>query len=748
MDNLDTLTTVEQLYRAARALAYADDGATRRDGVGYSLADTGFGNRLAQTPPTLWKPAHAMAAYRMLTKYKRQLSGMGIDFDLIPAPALPTPEKSVTLQDGLIAVRFPYKPELVEMVKAIPGRKFQANGDDKYWTLPPEGAALALAIGRKHGFDIDEEVERLAGSIPADKILTVQQPRKPTAALEEGTIVFTFEYNPDMVTEVKELPGRRWDGERKAWVVTLMGSSTEAISAFVRKWGFEMNADTAQAIGGVVAREQQAIEASRQLDSDFVVEGLGMTLYPYQRAGVAYGHEKKRLFFADEMGLGKTPMSLATAHSLDAYPILIVCPASLKLNWQREITRWLPNTLVQVIDAQTPIAHVDCTIINYDIFARRLPDLLKIRWGALICDESHRLKNHKAQRVKAVKELVKTQAMPVRMLLTGTPVLNKPAEIITQLEILGRLNDMGGWHEFASRFCGYDGGMMGARAVPQAALQELNRRLRATAYIRREKRDVFTELPPKQRVTVPVQIDNPKDYSQAEANIVKWMRDKALANNEFLASIAHLPEAEQAAAIKEHGQEAENKTRYAEELVKLNELRQLSSKGKQAAIKEWVEDFLESGEKLILFGWYTDTVKGLAEHFKAPSIMGETPIAKRQEYIDRFQNDPTCKLIVLNIEAGGVGLTLTAASNVAFTELPWRPGDIDQAEDRAYGRANDLHGCTSWFLLGRNTIDEAIMALIESKRVVVDATTIGESSTEKATSSVIGELVARYRKGK
>jgi SNF2 family DNA or RNA helicase len=272
-------------------------------------------------------------------------------------------------------------------------------------------------------------------------------------------------------------------------------------------------------------------------------------------------------------------------------------------------------------------------------------------------------------------------------------------------------------------------------------LSELNERMRATCYVRRNKADVLKELPAKQRADIVVEIDNRREYQRAESDLINWLGDRAESDAEFLASIAHLSEAEQRDAKDERRESAEQRAAQAEQLVRIEALKQLSARGKMKAAIDWIESFLETGEKLVLFAHHVEIVEALAEKFSAPNITGSTPIERRQEYVDRFQNDPDCKLIVLNIRAGGVGLTLTAASNVAFVELDWTPAAHDQAEDRTH-RIGQSDNVTAWYLLGENTIDQEIAALISKKRAVVDAATDG-GTVENV--SILKDLVNSLR---
>lgn len=273
-------------------------------------------------------------------------------------------------------------------------------------------------------------------------------------------------------------------------------------------------------------------------------------------------------------------------------------------------------------------------------------------------------------------------------------------------------------------------------------LEELNERLRATCFVRRTKQEVLTELPPKSRAVVPIEIDNRREYDRAEKDVVAWLGQQAAKEEAFLASVASLSPSEQARAISERRMGAEETAARAEQLVRIEALKQLSAKGKLEAVSEWVESFSETGEKLVIFAHHQAVVEELAQRFNAPSITGQTSVERRQEYVDRFQTDPACRVIVCNIKAGGVGLTLTAASNVAFVELEWTPAAHDQAEDRCH-RIGQTDSVTAWYLLGQGTIDEEIMALIEGKRIVVDAATEGREPLVGI--GILSELISRLQ---
>lgn len=532
---------------------------------------------------------------------------------------------------------------------------------------------------------------------------------------EDGRFALRFSYDPDLIVRLKNhFPFRFWDAGAKRWVIGSRDEDVEALTRFIAEEEFTLTDVAAQALEGLQAHREARVEASKAAESDFEVQGLGGTLRPFQRAGVEYVVKVAggRALIVDEMGLGKTVEALAALQALQAFPALIVVPATLKPNWGREATKWLPGKSIQVLQNGEAVSG-DVVVTNYDRLKKQLPALTARRFQAVVLDESHYVKNRKAQRTEAATEIARLAKY--RILLTGTPVLNRPIELVTQLDILGRLGEMGGFWPFVKRYCNanQDSGywdMTGA-----SNLEELNTKLRASCYIRRLKSEVLKELPPKQRSMIPMEVSNRAEYQKAEANLIAWIR-------------ANMGSAKAEAALR------------AQALVEINTLKGLTAKGKINAVIEWVESFLETGQSLVIFGHLHSTIDALAEAFPQAAVLrGDDPVPVRDKAVERFMKDDSCNLFIGSMLAGGLGLTLTKASNVAFVELGWNPAQHNQAEDRVH-RIGQQDSVNAYYFVGEKTIDEDILALIEAKRQVVDAATEGQALEEQA---FLKELMAR-----
>jgi SNF2 family DNA or RNA helicase len=363
--------------------------------------------------------------------------------------------------------------------------------------------------------------------------------------------------------------------------------------------------------------------------------------------------------------------------------------------------------------AHGAVAPADITVVNYDIVAARIDMLTALAPRAVVIDESHYCKNPTAKRTQAVHRLA--AAVPpdgLVLALTGTPVMNRPPELISQLRILGRLGDFGSGAQFGQRFRGPD------------AHHRLHWHLRARCFARRLKADVLPQLPPKTRAVVPVELDNEVEYRLAEQDIVAWLRSQPLDLRELDAKVA--------AALR------------AERLVRLNALKLLAARGKLHAALAWIHDFLSSGERLVVFARHREIQHAVLERFPAAlHILGDDSQVARDDSLRRFQapDDPRNQLIVCSLEVAGQGITMTRSSNVAFLELDWTPAKHDQAEDRCH-RIGQPNAVNATYLLAADTIDETIATLLERKRAVIAAVTDGRPEDD---TGLVDALVAELR---
>jgi len=539
-----------------------------------------------------------------------------------------------------------------------------------------------------------------------------------------------FPYRPSLVERVKSIPGRRWDPVNKVWKVPI--SSRTSVERFARANNFRMNGNSS----APVVRDFKIPELPTLQQSI----PLKMDLYPFQKQGVAYSLQRKRLIIGDQMGLGKTAQAIATITASQAFPCLVICPASLKLNWQREWHMWTSrkalllsnqnkNTWHMFTDPKNNLfgtgAIADVFIVNYESLKKyfvkeintprgrnlRITDI-KFKetihiFKSVIIDESHRAKDPKTQQAKFVKGIC--MGKEYILALTGTPVVNKPRDLVSQLAIIEQLKNFGGYQNFVNRYCeGWDGA---------ENLEELNWLLNKNCFYRRDKGEVLKDLPAKVRQVVQCDITTRKEYKDALADLEIYLKKYRQATDDQVA-----------------------RAMRGEVMVRIGILKNISARGKLNDVVDYIKDVVDSDDKIVVFVHLREVASFLKQMFPVSvTVLGEDDTRTRQINIDKFQNDPDCQIIICSIKAGGVGITLTASSLVAFVELPWHPADCDQAEDRLHriGQANSVQ-CT--YFLGKNTIDEWIYKLIDEKRRISNTITGARDEVETSIQDSIINL--------
>ncbi|MEA2156059.1 MAG: SWI/SNF-related matrix-associated actin-dependent regulator of chromatin subfamily A-like protein 1 [Solirubrobacteraceae bacterium] len=565
----------------------------------------------------------------------------------------------------------------------------------------------------------EQDVARLDGGARrcVEALLSGQDP--PPARL---TAARTFDgerlrldvlWDPDVGTAFCRLPGadvRSATLPIDPWVV-------EPLDAFIALHGVAVDGPGAEVLTALRAEHAAAlatIRASRAVTGEPIAEVaavLGGELAPFQWAGVRYVLEARRAFIADEQGLGKTVEALAALEADGAYPAVVVCPASLKLNWQRETARWLGHRSVAVIEGRgVGPGRADITILNYEIVAAHREALGRMGPRALVVDESHYVKNPQAKRTQAVRRLAATVAPDgLRLALSGTPVLNHAEELVSQLRVIGRLEDFGSGAQFTRRFRG------------ELSEERLHWHLRRRCFVRRLKSEVLPQLPAKRQVVVPVALSNEREYRLAEQDVIAWLRSQPLDLRELNARIAA--------------------TLRAERLAQLGTLQRLAARGKLGAALSWIADFLESGEPLVVFARHIEVQEAVLARFPgAAHLLGRDSTAARDATVAVFQTPGGPQLLIGATRVAAQGITLTRASNVAFLELEWTPAMHDQAEDRCH-RIGQHDAVTAWYLLAADTIDETMAALIQRKRGIVAAVTDGRrGDTDGLVEAVVREL--------
>lgn len=546
---------------------------------------------------------------------------------------------------------------------------------------------------------------------------------------DEKNYYLQFKYHPMMIEVVKRIPGRKFDGKLNMWVVPksfyppgkyTQHAYVEIFANWAVKHGYERSVQK-----GAPATRPDVHYTLPPMPDLMVEHGLKIEPFPYQKQGIAYALQKKRCFFGDMPGLGKTLQAIGTAFIAKAYPVLVICPASLKINWQREWKKFTGKDAIILDDSNKnnwfryhEMGCCDVFITNYESlkkffvedFANGVTRSIRLKpeaglFRCVIIDESHRCKSSKTQQSKICYKLC--QKKEYVFMLTGTPSINGPKDLIEQLKIMNRLDDFGGYKSFEANF------LQGPRQASN--LEMLNWRLWNTCFFRREKSKVLAELPDKMRQVIQMDITTRKEYEYAERNLISYLSAYEHADDEKL-----------------------RRAERGKVMVQMQKLRQIAARGKISAAVEFIQDIMDSGEKLIVFAFLKEVVQAIKDVFPtAVTIVGENSSQERQTAVDRFQNDPKCQLIICNYKSAGVGLTLTASSRVAFIEFPWTFADCEQAEDRAH-RIGQKDSVNCYYFLGRNTIDEDSWDIIQTKKDIAnDVTGTDDQVPEKAVDAIM-----------
>jgi SWI/SNF-related matrix-associated actin-dependent regulator 1 of chromatin subfamily A len=474
---------------------------------------------------------------------------------------------------------------------------------------------------------------------------------------------------------------------------------------------------TARAQKKRLLERARTLQASRAEDSDLDIPCPdGSTYLPYQRAGIAFGLGRPNTLFADEMGLGKTIEALGVVNADPAAQnVLIVCPASLKLNWARECERWLVDRGPVGIAGKTFPDDANVVIINYDILTKWRTKLRK-QWDVLIADECHYVKNKAAKRSKRLYALKARRTL----FLTGTPILNRPIELWAAVSFLAP-EEFDSFWPFAKRYCKPCKNRYGWDFSGATNLDELHERLRGTIMVRRTKSQVLSDLPPKRRQVIEL-------ASEHIAGLIAVETEAWQEHRQRLNQLRAVGRGQDELSDKELAALRAGVNLAFGELAKL---RQATALAKVPLVIEHLNSVLEDAGKIVVFAHHRAVVRELAEPFgdAAVTLTGDDDIASRQAAVDRFQEDESCRVFIGSLTAAGFGLTLTASSHVVFAELDWVPAHMTQAEDRTH-RIGQKDSVLVQHLVLQDSLDARMVGTLIKKQRVIDMVVDGSPQSD------------------
>jgi SWI/SNF-related matrix-associated actin-dependent regulator 1 of chromatin subfamily A len=417
-------------------------------------------------------------------------------------------------------------------------------------------------------------------------------------------------------------------------------------------------------------------------------------LRPYQKQGVDFITWNKKVLVADAMGLGKTLEALAAIEKMDAYPALVLAPASVKLGWQQEVLKWLPWRSCQVLmTGKDVLDDVDVLVLNPELLMSTMEDLEMMGFQSIVMDEAHYYKNPDAQRTKIVERLV--HDMDIRIALTGTPIPNRRNDILQQLKLLGQLENVLApyrgvtphWWDLHSelpiRYAQV--------AMERLPREEINKRLRDTCMIRRTKGSVGKDLPKFERVRRELPAD-PRRYAKVEAEFMTWLEEVRKKDEKKLWG-------DQLFAGRQH----------------LSRLRREAALGKIVPVVEWATNMREAKERVVFFAHHKEVVNRLAKALpgKVAKITGETRPLERRRIVDSFDE---YDFLVATMDTMGQGVDGLQwhANHLAFIELDWTPTKHEQCEGRLH-RIGQRYAVTAWYFTAADTIEGAMLRTIDAK---------------------------------
>ena len=549
------------------------------------------------------------------------------------------------------------------------------------------------------------------------------------------TVNLLFDFDHDIVNRIKACDfNTRFNPEYKEWIIPINSYSKSKALQVIADFNFKQ-------VEQVI--EEDVVVSYEQTEVDYsylrgLCDSRGFTYEPrdYQIEALGYALDKGNIINGDDVGLGKTFESIMYAETTNSFPCLVVVPASVKYNWKEKWEEIVgTKRTVSVIESSPKKSNpnnwdAEVVIINYDIIGKKqgkgatvkFAELVKVDWSMIIFDEAHFLKEKSSQRAMAAKKITKGD-MKIQM-LTGTAVMSRPVELWNLLVLAKREKQIAkDWMQFITRYCGGYRGKFGWVTDGATNTIELNRKLREVCYIRREKRDVLSELPEVTKQVIQMPITNKTKIKRALNDLIDYIRETK-------------------------GTESADKAQEAEHLVALQVLRKLAIEGKMKAIEGYLRDWkISENGKLLIFGIHREGLEYLSEKYKSKLIAGGVSSINKQKIVkDWITNDDM--FLFANMQSAGTGVDglQKVCSNMLILELPWRPSDLQQTIGRL-DRSGQKNSPTITFMLSDETIDSEMWEMLSAKEQVTEAVNKGVDIT-KQTSGLKSVLKKILKKGK
>ncbi|KAH8327819.1 hypothetical protein KR067_000830 [Drosophila pandora] len=577
-----------------------------------------------------------------------------------------------------------------------------------------QSSSRELARGAAHPY---QKQHREAGKGKPSLSLAPEKEDGPTVAQRLTSItcnlymisthrfaVHTTGYHEKLIAVFKNMPTRSYDNNTRIWSFDLKDyQSLQTHTADLKPY-VHMNSIPKKVID-LCQKPPMALDKSVLAS---IEPKLADKLMPFQQDGVCFAiAQMGRIMICDEMGLGKTYQALAVAdYFRDDWPLLVCTTASTRDSWAKHVVELLPKVPIHYIQVlnnnQQYVAEAQVLITSYNMMERHMDKLLQRKYGFIIFDESHTLKNGKAKCTAVAKRLT-DQAKRV-ILLSGTPALSRPLELFTQLQMVD--SKFMSFMEFTTRYCDGKQSTFGWDANGQSNLEELKVILTLKYMLRRTKTEVLPQLAEKNRETVildPALVStNEETQTSLDAFSKELNSSKGKMKEEIL--------------LRFYARTAEVKTKAVCAYLK-------------TLVKEKMK-FIIFAHHRVMMDAISDCLAELKVHYIR--IDGQTRSDLRADFVDTFQKNSSCKVALLSLKACNSGITLTAAEMILFAELDWNPSTLAQAESRAH-RIGQTKAVICRYLMAHGTADDTIWAMLKNKQEVLSKVGIFAENLQKAT---------------
>jgi len=595
---------------------------------------------------------------------------------------------SIKIREQFTELAFDYNWEYVSIIKKAKNRKYIS--DKKTWYVHNTEIISILERLQTIGADCQAAIEYLQNN----PIITETEKSKPTITTIKVTknnnrLTLSSPYHVEIISAIKSLLNRKYEPNTKSWIIPI-----KEVPNLILKLEKIKEIDYTQ----LIPYNNQVPEVQEQE----IIIPENMTKKPFEHQIIAgrFLLNKKKAILADEMGGGKTFSTILAAYNTKGKK-LIVCPASLKLNWQKEVN-FIPNQITEVINGK---GWIDCkgwTIVNYDILCKHIDTILSNNFSVVIFDEIHYCKavsnSGKASSKRAEMFLRIAEKVENIYLLTGTPITNHTKDIFNLLKAVEHPLAKK-FFAFGQRYCNAYNNGYGWDFNGSSNTEELHEKIKP--YMMRRLKSEMLDLPEKIRTFIPVQIK----LTEYNKKIKEYMNDRKSITNQ------------------------------GEHLVYLNAMRHILAKEKVCYTLDIAKNLLEQGQQVVILTNYNFVVEKLMEEFGniAVKLTGDCSQEQRQQAVEEFQNRNK-KIFVGNLIAAGVGITLTASQNIIVNDYDWVPANHAQGEDRIH-RIGQEKQANIMYVYADQTFDENITQLLEKKLNNMSQIVDGKAE------SFLGELI-------